>query len=133
MSTNNFNEVKEEVKNDLKKVKSVDDAFKLQWYYPAITALLLLLLTTILSQLAGWFVGLGLLASIGVGIFQSQGKPSPVKMDWYWILLPTIALGVLLAVPSFTGWIIFGLILWAGIAAMIKYKPFIKEDTDNKE
>ena len=123
MSTNNFNEVKEEVKNDLKKVKSVDDAFKLQWYYPGATAVLLILLTTVLSTIAWWAVGLGVLTTVILGVYQSQGKPSPINVAWYWILLPTIVLGVLLSTHGLTVWVVLGLLVWTLIALLIKYKP----------
>ncbi len=130
MSTNNFNEVKEEVQNDLKNVKSVEDAFKLRWYYPAVTAVLLILLTTVLSTIAWWAVGLGVLATVIIGIYQSQGKPSPLNVAWYWILLPTVILGVLLSTSGLTGWIVLGLVIWTLIAVIIE-KPW--EEKKNPE
>ena len=114
----------EEAKKDFKGIKKPEDALKLAWYYPLIAAVLLLIITTVLHAFAWWAIGVGIVLTVIIAILQSQGKPSPIKVEWYWILLPTVALAVLLAVPGLSGWIIGLLFLWAAIAALVKYKPW---------
>ncbi len=106
-----------EIKNDLKNVKNVEDLKKLHWGYSIVAAIVLIIMFSVppLRALTGIAAGAALVI-MGYIIYQnSQGKTTKVK--WWWMLIVGVALALMLYYPLVSGLLILALFIWGGYGA----------------